>query len=113
MVEITLPWPAPILFPNAKAKGGNHWSKISKAAKQARQYAWAVALEAKAKGRILEIKFCPPDRRNRDDDGMIGSVKHYRDGIADATGIDDRNYRPQYTFLEPVAGGKIVVTIGE
>ena len=111
MTKIELPWPAPILFPNAKAK--NHWSKVSKAAKQARLYAWAIAQQANAKGRISEVAFSPPDRRTRDDDGMIGAFKHYRDGIADATRIDDRHYRPQYTFHEPVAGGKIVVTIGE
>lgn len=111
MTLIELPWPAPILFPNAKKK--HHWSKVGKAAKLARSFAWVIALEAKARGRIQEVQFYPPDRRVRDDDGMIGAFKHYRDGIADATKIDDRNYRPTYTFLEPVAGGKIVVTIGE
>ena len=111
MTLVELPWPAPILFPNAKKR--HHWSKVGKAAKLARNYAWAIAQQAKAKGRILEVQFYPPDRRNRDDDGMIGAFKHYRDGIADATGIDDRHFRPKYAFFEPVAGGKIVVTVGE
>lgn len=111
MVNVELPWPMPILFPNEKKR--HHWSKVSKAAKQARAYSWAMAKQAKAAGKIQEVSFYPPDRRVRDDDGMIGAFKHYRDGIADATGIDDRNYRPQYTFCEPVAGGKIVVSIGD
>ena len=111
MTLIELPWPAPILFPNAKKK--HSWRKVSNAVKAARRYAWAVSLEAKAVGRILEVQFYPPNRIHRDDDGMIGAFKHYRDGIADATGINDRHFRPQYHFHEPVAGGKIVVTVGE
>ena len=108
---LELPWPAPILFPNAKKK--HHWRKVGAAAKLARSYAWAVAMEARAKGRITKVEFFPPDRRTRDDDGMIGAFKHYRDGIADATKIDDKNYRPTYEIREPVAGGKIIVTLGE
>lgn len=111
MTTIELPWPAPVLFPNRKA--ATHWSKIGRVAKLARAYAFAIALQAKAKGRITGVSFFPPDRRTRDDDGMIGAFKHYRDGIADATKVDDKHYRPAYAFLEPVAGGKIVVTIGE
>jgi crossover junction endodeoxyribonuclease RusA len=110
-VKIELPWPNPILFPNRKA--ATHWSKVGTAAKQARFYAWAMATQAGAKGKIQEVAFYPPDRRTRDDDGMIGAFKHYRDGIADATKIDDKHYRPTYHFLEPVAGGRIVVTVGE
>lgn len=108
---IELPWPDPILFPNEKKR--HHWSKVAKVAKLARTYAWAVATQAGAKGRITMIEFYPPDRRIRDDDGMIGAAKHLRDGIAEATKIDDRHYRPQYEIREPVAGGKIIVTLGE
>lgn len=109
-MKITLPWPDPRLFPNAKRR--LHWSKYRRPAKDAREYAWAMALKAGAKGRITVVSFHPPDRRHRDDDGMIGAFKHYRDGIADATGVDDKHYRPTYTFGHPVKGGRIDVIVG-
>ena len=111
MTTIELPWPDPRLFPNMKRK--LHWREYNKPAQIAKQYAFAIALQAGARGKITEIAFHPPNRIHRDDDGMIGAVKHYRDGIAEATKVDDRHFRPQYTFHEPVAGGKIVVTVGE
>ncbi len=108
---LELPWPAPILFPNAQKK--HHWTKVARVKKAYRRYCWAVALEAKAKGRIMHVRFNPPDGRARDDDGMIGAFKSGRDGIADATKIDDKHYRPTYEIGEPVAGGTVTVILGE
>lgn len=59
----------------------------------------------------LRVTFYPPDRRHRDDDGMIGAFKHYRDGIADGLGIDDRHFRPEYVIAEPQAPGRVEVEI--
>jgi crossover junction endodeoxyribonuclease RusA len=111
-VILELPWPPPVLLPNQAKRAGNY-HKARKAAAVYRRYCWALALERKAKGRILMVEFYPPDRRGRDDDGMIAAFKSGRDGIADATGIDDKHYRPTYEIREPVAGGKIIVTLGE
>lgn len=61
--------------------------------------------------KITSITFFPPDRRKRDDDGMIGAFKNGRDGVADALGSDDHKFRPTYCFGEPVKGGRIEVTI--
>ncbi len=77
----------------------------------------AVPLSAKkalreADGLIpMTITFVPPDRRHRDDDGMIGAFKHARDGIADALGVDDRRFRPQYVFADAEKPGRVVVEI--
>ncbi len=43
---------------------------------------------------------------------MIGAFKHLRDGIADGLGINDRLFRPEYHFAEPVKGGLITVEMG-
>ena len=50
--------------------------------------------------------------RRRDDDNMVGSFKAYRDGIADALGVDDRRFRPHYFFEDAEKPGRIDVEIG-
>lgn len=64
-------------------------------------------------GRLhLWIDFYPPDRRRRDDDGLLASCKAYRDGIADALGIDDRRFVSHpYLRDEVVKGGEVRVRI--
>lgn len=59
----------------------------------------------------MTVTFIPPDRRHRDDDGMIGSFKHARDGIADALGVNDRRFRPTYVFAEPEKPGRVEVEV--
>jgi len=90
--ELVLPWPSRDLHPNARI----HWSVKARAAKAARRDAYLIAKAAGwgrrkwPDGRLhLWIEFYPPDRRRRDDDGLLSSVKPHRDGIADAMGIDD------------------------
>lgn len=114
MSPIRLPWPSPVLSPNAR---GMHWAKKAAAKKVARQAAFALAREAIGPGKLgwagvaLSITFCPPDRRRRDDDNAVGAFKAYRDGIADALGIDDHNFKPTYAWGEPVKGGAVLVEI--
>ncbi len=91
---INLPWPNKILSPNARP----HWSAKAKAAKAAKKVGYVCTLESKVRidweGEIhLWITFSPPDRRIRDDDNLISSFKHYRDGIAQAFGVDDSRFR--------------------
>ena len=59
----------------------------------------------------MTITFVPPDRRHRDDDNMIASLKSARDGIADALGVNDRRFRPNYVFAEPEKPGRVEVEI--
>jgi crossover junction endodeoxyribonuclease RusA len=59
----------------------------------------------------VKITFYPPDNRHRDDDNMVGSFKSYRDGIADALGVNDRRFSPHYFFAEPEKPGRVVVEI--
>ncbi len=95
MNEIILPWPSKDLSPNARV----HWSKKSGAVAVARADARMVTMAAAwhrltlPDGRLhLWVTFHPPTRRMPDDDNMLTRFKPYRDGIADALGIDDKRF---------------------
>ena len=109
---IELPWPPKELTPNARRR--NHWRVTQRHAKAYRLQCMLLTIsQLRSPGRtITAITFYPPDRRRRDDDGMIGAFKEGRDGVADALGCDDHSFRPSYQFGEPVKHGKIVVVIG-
>jgi crossover junction endodeoxyribonuclease RusA len=114
--EMILPWPARVLHPNARP----HWAQRSKAAKKARAEARLLTLACRRvfpsplpEGRLhLWLTFYPPDKRKRDDDGLLAAFKASRDGIADALGIDDARF-VSHPFLhtETRPGGEVVVRI--
>lgn len=119
-MNVDLPWYPKQLTPNFKRR--KHWSAYRKPTADYREAChWIVRQACLAEGLAIlptgltlkSVTFYPPDRRHRDDDGMIGAFKAGRDGIADALGIDDRHFRPSYHFGEPVKGGSIVITIEE
>lgn len=114
MSPLILPWPDRILHPNSRP----HWAKLAKAKKAARESAaWA----AKAawpdatlpEGRLhLWIDFYAPDKRRRDDDGLLSSMKAARDGIADALGIDDSRFVSHPWIKNEVRkGGQVEIRI--
>ncbi|ROT45022.1 endodeoxyribonuclease RusA [Pusillimonas sp. NJUB218] len=116
---ITLPWPNPALFPNAK--GGRHWATFQAPKVRARQDGFLAAKQALGRHTFspsdrmpVSVMFAFPDRRNRDIEGCIGAIKHYVDGIAKALGVDDRIFRP-WTLddcLDTKGQGFVVVEIG-
>ena len=108
---ISYPWPPKELSPNAKRR--KHWRVYQPIAKQYRATCFWLTKEARIRGEtIVSITFYPPDRRRRDDDGMIGAFKAGREGIADALGCDDHGLRPAYHNADPDPGGKVAVEIG-
>ena len=115
MNELVLIWPARDLHPNARV----HYHRKAKAAKVARQESMVIALAAGwhritlPEGRLhLWIDFYPPDKRRRDDDGLLASFKPYRDGIADALKIDDNRFVSHpYVQDEVRKGGEVRVRI--
>lgn len=112
-VEVDLPFPPQVLMPNQAMRRGN-WHKSKSAAARYRRECWVLMLASKARGTLLKVVFHQPDKRRRDDDGMIAAFKAGRDGIADALRMDDHAFRPEYLFAdEPVKWGKVVVTIGD
>ncbi len=120
MTTITLPWPDPRLFPNYKRS--HHWRKYRQQERDARLVGWGLTAEAMeaahraaisaAEGKIaVAVTFYPPDRRKRDDDGCIGAIKNFRDGIADALGVDDARFSTTYAFGDAEKPGRVEVIL--
>lgn len=117
-MKIILPWPDRRLSPNARL----HWRAKIDPKKDAKLAAARATCQAKGFELMraelslnddpipVVIKFYPPDRRARDDDNIIGSFKHSRDGIAEALSVNDRRFRPHYFFEEPTKPGKVEVS---
>jgi crossover junction endodeoxyribonuclease RusA len=59
----------------------------------------------------LRFDFYPPDKRKRDLDNMLSSIKAAVDGIADAHGVNDQRFGFWLSRETPVKGGRIVVTL--
>jgi crossover junction endodeoxyribonuclease RusA len=85
----------------------------------AREEAFYVALQAirthgKPKGEAYHISVTahPPDARKRDADNIVSSLKHARDGIADAMEVDDRLFLPgKFFWGEQVLNGQIEINV--
>ena len=116
---IVLPWPDKRLSPNARL----HWSKVPKAQARAdgtnaTYDALGVGLrEVRAKLAQMEliplkVTFYPPDKRHRDEDNLVASLKSARDGIADALGVNDRKFRSLYFIGDPCKPGRVEVQLG-
>jgi len=107
--QVCLPWPPKELSPNSTL----HWAKKAKFKKMYREACWVLTLEAKLKvvglGKIpIEVTFYPPDKRHRDADNMVASIKAGLDGLADALKVNDKNFLPTFVFKEEVKGMVIV-----
>ena len=93
-MTIILPLPNRRLSPNARG----HWSGLSAAKKQARGLAYLTTksvLAGKPSPAVSRytLTFFFKVNRRRDDDNWSACFKAYRDGIADALGIDDNDIR--------------------
>lgn len=119
-MKVVLPWPDRRLSPNARV----HWAVKHGVKAKARRDACYLAYDAMPAGLrevrsgfagegpiVFQVTFYPPDARQRDDDNMIGSFKAARDGIADALGVNDRRFRPEYRIENPCKPGRVEVWI--
>jgi len=115
VITIDLPWPPRELSPNARV----HRMQRARVARQYRQdCAWAT-VEAmggihrcpRVTGTALELvaEFRMPDRRWRDADNLLASIKPAIDGVCDATGINDRAFHR--VIVERVAQGDGIVRL--
>lgn len=116
-VVADIPWPSGVLSPNSRA----HWGTISKAKKR---YRSAAAYAVHAAGPPIQVcmlrdfakvdvklSFSPPDKRARDEDNMLASMKAALDGVSDALDIDDSQFVLTHEVLPPVKGGNVRITI--
>lgn len=112
-IMITLPWPSRVLSPN----GRSHWAAKAAEVKRCRQMAWALTLEqlgGKKPGwtaATLHWEFHPKTAHKVDGDNAESACKAFRDGIADALGMDDANFTTSKQFGPPVKGGAVIVSI--
>ena len=115
-LQLVLPWPSKELSPNGRV----HWRVKAKATKAARELAVITAHEAGWRA----LKFPPgklhlwidcyqaPGKKLPDDDNMVGRCKAYRDGIAQAMGIDDGRFKCHPDVKnERRRGGQVVIRI--
>lgn len=119
IVNVSLPWPSADTSPNARG----HWSTAAKAKAAQRGHAQAMTHQAMAaqglcKGHFagataahVSIVFHAPDKRRRDIDNCLASIKAALDGIADAIGIDDGLWSYTIKRGDVVVGGRVDVTI--
>ena len=105
-----LSWPDKTLNPNVRA----HWAVKRKAKKWAAS-GWHVELNPFRKNllgqRKFNVRFQPPDKRRRDVDNVIASLKHMQDTLATFCGCDDSQLRIQWPveFEGPVKGGRVIL----
>lgn len=113
-MKATFPYPPKELNPNRKL----HWAVKAKAVKKYRTECRYIAQAAdfgliEAEFLDLVITIHPPDKRRRDKDNVIASLKAMQDAIADVTEIDDSRFDTSYRMREPIRGGAIKVEIKE
>ena len=110
---LELPWPDRRLSPNARV----HWTKMHLAKNCARIATSWICVAQNVPRNIPALRvvasyvFLPPDKRQRDLDNVIASMKAAQDGIAIHIGIDDSKWVCAYEFGEPVKGGKVIVNL--
>jgi crossover junction endodeoxyribonuclease RusA len=116
-MKFFLPWPSSKLNPNQRLHFA-HKAKIAGAAKTAAyMIAKPLALEHKfvADKIPTRIIFHQPDRRSRDLDNLLSSLKSSLDGVALALGINDKRFRPiTIDFADQIVkGGSVEIFFDE
>jgi crossover junction endodeoxyribonuclease RusA len=108
---IVLPWPPKELSPNNKpaSKAGRMAKhRVEQNYRQACFWLTKEAQETISGVRVhLTITFVPPDRRARDLDNMLASIKSGLDGVADALGVNDKIFRPVTIDVTEEIGGMV------
>jgi crossover junction endodeoxyribonuclease RusA len=115
MIELTLPFPAKILWPN----GRSHWAEKARAVKAHRIWGRNAAIHYRSDILILPnsrfdiaVTVYPKTRNAIDCDNCVAALKPYLDGIADALGVDDSLFNtPSIAFGEPIRGGLMSIRI--
>jgi crossover junction endodeoxyribonuclease RusA len=118
-MRIDLPWPDQSLAPNRK--NGKHWTATHAANVKRLADARILTLQAMrqqdyvppAGTLALVVTFHAPDKRRRDLDNLLSSMKADFDGVSQALGVDDPLFDP-LTLRRgaPVKGGAVVVEVG-
>ncbi len=114
MNTVVFPWPPKELNPNARL----HWAVLARAKKAYRNACWILAKKAgmsadtlgDAKAASVHLAFYRPDKRGRDADNLIASMKAGLDGLADALKVNDNIFRITFDISDDI-GGMVKVTV--
>lgn len=118
-MRIELPWPDSSLAPNRK--NGRHWGAVHSAKVKRLADARYLALAAMRQqgyapppGTLpLVVTFHAPDKRRRDLDNLLASLKADFDGLSHALGVDDQLFEPiTIRRGEQARPGKVVLEVG-
>lgn len=114
MLTINLPWPPVGLSPNAR----NHWTTTARLKKSYRKACAMAAMEQGARRLLasrleVHLRFVPPNRRARDWDNLLSSMKAGLDGLADVLQVDDSKWRLSFDVAQGEVGGRVTVQIEE
>lgn len=105
---IALPFPPSKLSPNARC----HWAQKARVFKAYKFQCFAVLSQhrnALAGRASFDLKFCPPDQRQRDLDNMLASSKAALDALSHVCGVDDSSFSLTIAKGDPVKGGAVLV----
>ena len=111
-MRIILPWPTKDLSPNARG----HWA-IKARDKKAYRALCAWETQSQGLGRIyaerlhLKITFVPPNRRARDLDNLLASLKSGLDGLCDVLGVDDSKWSIEISKADDRIGGFVEIEV--
>jgi crossover junction endodeoxyribonuclease RusA len=102
MLTVTLPFPAPELFPNRA--NGKHYRAVKDHKEKAWSDAYTMTHQAvnQHKGEWypltgdipLTLTFFPADKRHRDLDNCLAACKSLLDGMATALTVNDKQFGP-------------------
>jgi len=108
-MNFIIPWPPKNLNPNARP----HWRTKAACVKVYRAQAYYLTKSAHVSSNALVVGlvFRPPDKRHRDLDNCLASFKAALDGIADALGVNDNQFKLSLSMGTPVKGGSVEITI--
>jgi len=109
---IRVSWPNRDLSPNARV----HWSRKSRAgrAHKAEAHAYALVHGVRKCGSSdprVSLTFHPPDKRKRDLDNLVASMKYALDGVSEAWGVDDSRWKLAVERGDPVKGGCVMIEV--
>ena len=112
MTSILMPWPHKMLNPNTVV---SHW-RVRVRLKKYQKLSWfyfANTFPEIRGANKFRMTFNPPDKRRRDLDNIIASLKSGLDGLALAAKVDDSQFRIEWPteLSEPIKGGQILVEI--
>lgn len=103
-------WPHPALSPNARVSRQATAHARSAARKEAQKEVGRIEAIATPHAHI-EVTFHDPNNRRRGMDNLFASINAHLSGIADAAGIDGRDWSFTLRKGVPVAGGCVLVKI--